>query len=141
MHEWALADAVVSMIEEKLGERNLSILKGVHVRLGELQNIDREIFVTGLKMMLRGKHCSLEVFKIDMEEAGFKCNYCGTEWKLNEYPGIGEDEREAIHFLPESAHAYMKCPKCSSSDFTVSAGRGVLIESIELNGQELTYSD
>ncbi len=141
MHEWALADAVVSTLEEKLGERNLSILKGVHIRLGELQNIDREIFVAGLKMMLRGKHCSLEVFKIDMEEAGFKCNYCGTGWKLNEYPGIGEDEREAIHFLPESAHAYMQCPKCGSSDFTVAAGRGVLIESMELNGREPASGD
>ena len=42
-----------------------------------------------------------------------------------------EDVREAIHFVPEIAHTYIKCPKCGSPDFEVVQGRGVWLESIK----------
>jgi hydrogenase nickel incorporation protein HypA/HybF len=45
-------------------------------------------------------------------------------------------EREAVHFLPEAAHAYLRCPRCGSVDFDVAAGRGVSIVSIELEEPE-----
>ena len=45
-----------------------------------------------------------------------------------------EQEREAIHFLPESAHAYLRCPGCGGPDFVLAAGRGVSIEAVELEG-------
>ena len=136
MHEWALADAVISTVEKNTGNADLSKLQEVTVLLGELQNIDLEAFSKGLEMMTRGKNADLDVFKIEIEKALFQCNYCGTEWILDDYPGIGEDEREAIHFLPESAHAYMKCPECGSSDFTIKTGRGVTIKSIILKDGE-----
>lgn len=132
MHEWALADAVISTVEKNTGDISLSKLQEVTVLLGELQNIDMEAFSEGLKQMTKGKNVDLDVFRIELERAVFHCNYCGTEWDLDGYPGIGADEREAIHFLPESAHAYMKCPECGSSDFTIEAGRGVTIKSIIL---------
>jgi len=136
MHEWALADAVISTVEKNTEDTNLSKLQEVTILLGELQNIDLEAFSEGLKMMTKGKGAGLDVFKLEIERAVFQCNYCGVEWVLDDYPGIGEDEREAIHFLPESAHAYMKCPECESSDFTIKAGRGVTIKSIILKDGE-----
>ena len=36
-----------------------------------------------------------------------------------------------IHFVPELAHAYLRCPDCSSADFEVLGGRGVSIDAIE----------
>ena len=41
------------------------------------------------------------------------------------------DEREAIHFIPALANAYMRCPGCDSPDFEVTAGRGVTIAQID----------
>jgi len=44
---------------------------------------------------------------------------------------LNEDASEAIHFIPEIAHTYIKCPKCRSPDFEVLQGRGVWLESIK----------
>ena len=67
---------------------------------------------------------------IETEKALFRCNNCGAVWGLDDIPELGEDEREAIHFMPEASHVYMHCPSCSGIDFQVEKGRGVLIKSI-----------
>jgi len=69
-------------------------------------------------------------FIIETENAELKCRVCGHKWffKRNE---IDEDVAEAIHFVPEIAHAYIRCPRCGSPDFEVTRGRGVWLESVE----------
>ncbi len=56
-----------------------------------------------------------------------KCRTCSKEWTFNPQ-GVGEDESEAIHFVPEVAHVYISCPSCGSPDFKV---RGVLLATIK----------
>jgi hydrogenase nickel incorporation protein HypA/HybF len=51
---------------------------------------------------------------------------------LDELPEPGDAaEAEAVHFIPELAHAFLQCPSCGSPDFEMLAGRGVSIGSIE----------
>ncbi len=38
---------------------------------------------------------------------------------------------ESIHFIPEVAHTYIKCPKCGSPDFEIIKGRGIWLEKIK----------
>jgi hydrogenase nickel incorporation protein HypA/HybF len=134
MHEWALAEAVVATVEKIRRENGGRPVLSVSLRLGELQNVDPEAFRAGLAAALGGLPYGLEVFRFLSEPAAFRCRACGLLWPLAEFPGIGEGEREAIHFLPESAHAYLRCPGCGSPDFGLAAGRGVSIESVELEG-------
>ncbi|MCR6622962.1 MAG: hydrogenase/urease maturation nickel metallochaperone HypA, partial [archaeon YNP-LCB-024-027] len=68
-------------------------------------------------------------FKIEIDEAEMMCRKCGYKWKFRS-EGLSEDVKEAIHFIPEVAHTFMRCPKCGSPDFEVISGRGVWIESI-----------
>ena len=67
-----------------------------------------------------------------LEKASFRCNHCQKGWLLEQHSELGEEEREAIHFLPEAAHVYMRCPFCGSPDFGLEKGRGVSIQSVEL---------
>ena len=54
------------------------------------------------------------------------------EWLFGEaIKGLSEEQSEAIHFIPEVAHVYIRCPECESPDFEFVKGRGVWIESIE----------
>ncbi|MEM4169637.1 MAG: hydrogenase maturation nickel metallochaperone HypA, partial [Thermoproteota archaeon] len=55
---------------------------------------------------------------------------CGFKWFFQKEE-LDENMLEAIHFLPEVSHAYVKCPNCGSPDFEVTGGRGVWIESIK----------
>jgi hydrogenase nickel incorporation protein HypA/HybF len=136
MHEWALADAVVSATSAALSGRDPSCLRGVMVMIGELQALDREIFEFALSTILEHTSISRAVFTLEIEPASFVCAACGRQWSLAEAPGMSDETREAIHFLPEAAHAFIRCPACESPDYRISAGRGVSIDRLEIDAVE-----
>jgi hydrogenase nickel incorporation protein HypA/HybF len=136
MHEWALADAVVEATAAALGARDPSSLRSVTVQIGELQAIDREIFSFALETILSQTPYSHGVFRLETEKASFLCQTCRKEWELEESTGITDEQREAIHFLPESAHAFIRCPACGGLDYRVQRGRGVQISSLEIAERE-----
>jgi len=132
MHEWALADAVIEATSSALAGRDPSCLRAVRVLIGELQAIDREIFDFALTTILEEKPFRHAVFGIETEPAAFHCEKCQREWTLQETKNLTEETREAIHFLPEAAHAFVRCPACASPDYRIVRGRGVSIASIDL---------
>jgi hydrogenase nickel incorporation protein HypA/HybF len=132
MHEWALAEAVIESVKNHLKDRKEATLISVTILFGELQKIDRDIFQDGMKALLKREAFDEGVFTYEVERASFLCQDCRAEWGCDDIAGIGEEEREAIHFIPEVAHAYMRCPRCGSPDFKVDKGRGVSIKSIVL---------
>jgi hydrogenase nickel incorporation protein HypA/HybF len=134
MHEWALAEAVLEAAASAAGPG--SRLRSVTVRIGELQSIDREIFSFALAESARDGALAGASFIMETEPASFRCRGCGRGWLLAEAGADGEQTREAIHFLPESAHAFLRCPSCGGPDFTVETGRGVTIASVELEDGE-----
>jgi hydrogenase nickel incorporation protein HypA/HybF len=132
MHEWALAEAVLEATAAAMAGRPPEALRTVNVLLGELQAIDRDIFAFALGELARGGAFARAAFALETQPARFGCARCAAAWSLDQAAAADERAREAIHFLPESAHAFMRCPACGSPDFTVLAGRGVSIASIEL---------
>lgn len=132
MHEWALAESVVASIRTEMQKHPDATLRTVNLLFGELQNIDREIFEMGMQTMLEEIPNEGEVLHVEIEPARFLCNICGASWGLEEANGLSEDQREAIHFLPEAAHAFLLCPECGGRDYQVTSGRGVALQSIEL---------
>jgi hydrogenase nickel incorporation protein HypA/HybF len=132
MHEWALAESVIETVKQNVDEKNLKHVKSVTLLFGELQDVDKDIFTHGLHNMLLDSDLDEGVFSIEIEPALFHCNVCDEEWTLKAFPLLSEDQREAIHFLPEAAHVYIQCTNCGSPDFSVTRGRGVTIKSIEM---------
>lgn len=136
MHEWALADAVIEATSSALAGRDPSCLRAVTVTVGELQAIDHEIFTFALTMLLKERPFRTAVYHLETEPAGFRCGACEREWALAETHGLTDETREAIHFLPEAAHAFVRCPSCGSPDYRVLKGRGVSIASLTLESSE-----
>jgi len=129
MHEWALAEAVISAASETAEKEGLKEITEVRIKVGELQQIEPEILEFALAQLKTGKLRNAR-FHIATEKALLKCRACGHEWLFNRKK-LDESTAEAIHFVPEIAHAYIKCPKCGSPDFEIVAGRGVWLESIK----------
>jgi len=121
MHEWALAEAVVNTLKNE-GAKEAKII------VGELQQIDLETFEFALKENLNLQGLKTKI-KVEREKALLKCKVCGHEWPFLE-TNLNGEEKESIHFIPETAHVFIRCPKCGSSDFEVVKGRGVWIDSI-----------
>ena len=135
MHEWALAESIlVASVNEAKKEKLKKILK-INVLLGELQQINKDIFKQALDDLLKTYENSLlkdRKINIDIEKTEMKCKNCENIWKFSDMKkGLNDDESEAIHFIPEVAFVHSRCPKCNSPDFEIIKGRGVSITKIK----------
>lgn len=125
VHEWALAEAIADYVfRSGFPARKVRVT----VRLGELQAVDEEILEFALREIMKSEGIECEVV-LKREDCVLRCRKCGHEWLLKEV-GLGEEVREAIHFVPEVVHSYLKCPRCGSRDFEVIRGRGVWVEEV-----------
>ncbi len=134
MHEWALAESVVLTVLKAAEKEKLIKLTRIKIKVGFLQQIEKDIFLYALKDNFVIKNPSLGKVDIEIEEepAEFECRVCGERWHFSESKNrLKEDNIEAIHFIPEMAHIYVRCPYCSSPDFEIIKGRGVSIDYIE----------
>lgn len=129
MHEWALAEGVVSTAARIAEEQGLEEITEITVSIGELQQIEHDIFRFALEQ-LRPPIMKDTEFVFESIGARLKCRVCGGEWGFSP-DDLDEEVSEAIHFLPEVAHAYLSCPSCDSPDFEVLEGRGVFLASIK----------
>ncbi|MCW4052814.1 MAG: hydrogenase nickel incorporation protein HypA [Candidatus Bathyarchaeota archaeon] len=128
MHEWALAEAVIEAVRKIAKEKGLREVNEIKIKVGELQQIDREILDFALAQ-LSSPIMKQTRFRISTEKAKFKCKVCGNQWKFGA-DNTDADIVEAIHFVPEIAHTYLRCPKCHSPDFEIRTGRGVWLASV-----------
>lgn len=133
MHEWALAESVLKSASEYSKKQNFKKVLEIVVVLGELQQIERDIFKFALKEVAKSLDTLLvkTKIKIETEPAKFKCRACTNEFTFADFKKINKDEAEYIHFIPEMAYIYLKCTKCKSPDFDLIQGRGVYIKYIK----------
>jgi len=135
LHEWALAEAIIKTIDNVAKEKGEKIFR-VIVKVGELQQIENDILEFALNELK--KEYTLNDVEIVLEEepAVLRCRVCGYEWKFRDnLANLDPLIAESIHFIPESVHAFIKCPSCGSPDFEIVKGRGVWIEEIEFEGE------
>jgi hydrogenase nickel incorporation protein HypA/HybF len=115
-------------------DAGLDRIDRIVVKIGELQQIKRELFEFSLTTVLPTQDARLAGVKFDISEepVRFRCRSCGTDYGRDE-AGIDNDgdEGEAIHFIPELSHAFAQCPSCGSPDFDILAGRGITLERID----------
>jgi|SaaInlStandDraft_7_1057024.scaffolds.fasta_scaffold107749_2 hydrogenase nickel incorporation protein HypA/HybF len=134
MHEMALAEGVLMTALDQARTQDRAVRR-VQVWIGQLQQIDLEVFRGCLDAVRDEDEPLLRGMEIDLknEIVAFTCRACERTYGLDDMEKPpGEDELEAIHFVPELAHSYIRCPDCQSPDFEVTRGRGVWIETIEL---------
>jgi len=129
MHEWALAEAVISTVSQIAEREGLKEVTEVFIGVGELQQIEPGILEFALSQCKPLKLKNMK-FHLKTVRAELRCRVCGHEWIFSK-DKIDEETAEAIHFVPEVAHTYIKCPKCGSPDFEIMKGRGIWLESIK----------
>ena len=129
MHEWALAEAVIAAAAEVAEKESLKEVTEVKVKVGELQQIELDILEFALSQLKPGKFKNAK-FSLSVVEAELKCRACGNKW-LFKKENVDKNTAEAIHFVPEVANTFIKCPKCGSPDFEFVEGRGVWLETVK----------
>lgn len=134
MHEWALAESVITTALQAAEKENLKTITEITVHIGELQQIERDIFTFALKELTKSQKPQLKnvKFHLKTEKSTLTCNICGHTWKYSDMKKkLNEKESEAIHFIPEVVLVHARCPKCGSPDFEIRKGRGVTLTSLK----------
>jgi hydrogenase nickel incorporation protein HypA/HybF len=129
MHEWALAEAVITAAQQIAEKEKLREVKEVTIKVGELQQVEQSILRFALSQLKPASFKNAK-FRITKAKTTLKCRVCENTWLFRKNK-LDEGTAEAIHFIPEVAHAYIKCPKCGSPDFEITEGRGVWLENIK----------
>ena len=129
MHEWALAEAILASAKEAAEQEKLKRITEVIVRVGELQQVERPILRFAISQMKQPPFEKTK-FRILTAKTSLRCRACGTSWLFSKGK-MDKETAEAIHFVPEVAHTYVKCPKCGSPDFEIASGRGVWLECLK----------
>ncbi len=129
MHEWALAEAILATATQIAEKEQLKQVTEVTIRIGELQDVEKEIlrFALGEIKSNLFKNAKFRILKAKTE---LKCRACQTTWQFKK-DKLDRATAEAIHFVPEAAHSFFKCPKCGSPDFEIASGRGVWLENLK----------
>ena len=134
MHEWALAESIVMAVVETAQKENLKTITDVTVHIGELQQIEKEIFLFALNELAKSQKPKIknDAFHLKTEKGTLTCKTCGHCWKYSDMKKkLNETESESIHFIPEVVFVHARCPSCGSPDFEITKGRGVTLTSIK----------
>lgn len=134
MHEWALAESIITTALEAAEKEKLKTITEIIIQIGELQQIEHDIFKFALNEIIKSQNKKLKnaKFRIQTEKSTLKCKNCEHQFSFDDImKKLSKDEAEAIHFIPEVAFVHSRCPKCGSPDFEITKGRGVTIKSIK----------
>jgi hydrogenase nickel incorporation protein HypA/HybF len=129
MHEWALAEAILATAAEIAKKEQLKKVTYVAIRIGELQEAEPKILKFALDEM-KSDLFKDAIFRFLKAKTELKCRVCGVSWQFRK-ESLGASTAEAIHFVPEAAHTFVKCPQCASPDFEIVSGRGIWLDNIE----------
>jgi hydrogenase nickel incorporation protein HypA/HybF len=129
MHEWALAEAILATATQIAQKEQLKEVTEVTIRIGELQDVEKEILRFALGE-IKSDIFKKTKFRMLKAKTQLKCRACTTTWQFKKEK-LDRATAEAIHFVPEAAHTFVKCPKCGSPDFEIASGRGVWLDNIK----------
>ena len=134
VHEWALAEAVISTILNVAKEKSAKKITKAEIKIGTLQQIEVDVLTFAFRELVKNTPLEKTEIKLKPEEVYFKCRVCGVRWNFsNATNALGREKSEAIHFVPDLVHAFIRCPRCGSPDFEVVGGRGIWVEYIKIS--------
>ena len=134
MHEWALAESIITAALETAKKEKLKQIKEITINFGEMQQIEQDIFKFALDELK--KTCSKKTkntkFCMKTEKTTLRCKNCENTWTYQDIKKkLTNDESESIHFIPEIVFVHARCPRCRNPDFEIIKGRGITIKSIK----------
>jgi hydrogenase nickel incorporation protein HypA/HybF len=116
MHELSIAQALIEQLEDIAVEKKASRILGVKLYVGMLSGVDHEALHMAFPFAAEGTVADGAGIKIIDIEPQAMCGSCGKE-SLPEFP-------------------FMVCGHCGSQDLTVTAGRELIIKSVELETKD-----
>lgn len=113
MHEMSIAQGLLDIIKEEMEKHHATVLRSVHLHIGQLSAIVPESLSFCFEVMTMGTE--LEGARLDMEIIPLRaiCRACRTEFEIKNYA--------------------FECPHCSSRDIETISGHELSIVEMEVD--------
>jgi len=142
LHEFSIAQSIVDSVVHEAVAKHASRVREISIEVGQLMQIDSRILKSALNLLRSGPLLDHTRIQLHPVKARFSCRRCGNKWTMNETKRqlstvsqqllVREpNSRELpLHFLPYFYNAFLRCVKCGSTDFEVSAGKEIMIRRV-----------
>jgi hydrogenase nickel incorporation protein HypA/HybF len=115
MHELAIADAIVALVDRHAAGRRVA---KVEVKVGHLRQVVPSALEFAFELVARGTPAEGAELEIEAVPARITCRSCGAESPAAEFPFV--------------------CPSCDGMDVDVLSGDELLVEALEVESEPLT---
>ena len=112
MHELALTEAIIRIINSQREKEGFSRVEEIRLRIGEYSGIIPEYLSSCFPIAAKGTAAEGAALVLETVKASFRCTGCGYE---------GGIERKSAC-----------CPRCGSLDVRMTAGREFYVESLKV---------
>lgn len=128
MHELAIANSILALVERHAGERPVTV---VRARVGRLRQVVPESLAFYFQIASRDTRCEGARLECERVPALLRCRSCGAEWDPAPPPASSESEL-TVRF---------RCRGCGSGDYSVVGGDELVVDSIDVVETELPAVD
>jgi len=127
MHEFALANELLSLVVESARQHQLSRINSVRIGLGPIAAINQSIFQELFEEL--SEQSGLGRVRVDFRKLPLrlKCAFCGETSEIS-VPARGFRD---IYHNPLGAPVPSRCPRCGSSEISFPEATAVVLEEIE----------
>ncbi len=108
MHELAMVENIITIVQDEMAKSACSRIKEVNIRLGTLTGLDPEALMFGFETATAGSPLSGTRLVVDQISAKGRCLKCSVEFSIDD-----------LVFL---------CPECSSHDVEILQGEEFHVE-------------
>ena len=142
MHELSIAQSIVDAVlseAQRSGARNVT---EVSVDVGQLMQLDRNALAFAIRTLMTGPVLKGARVHVRLKKASFSCKRCNQVWgmaeaqkQLRRIPDalrISEPDGKELplHFLPYLYPAFIRCPRCGSSDISSREGEEIQLRRV-----------
>jgi hydrogenase nickel incorporation protein HypA/HybF len=134
LHELSIAQSIVDTVISEVQKNDASRVTEISVDVGQLMQLDRNALAFALRLLMTGPVLKGARVRVRVRKASFSCRKCNLEWgmaeaqkQLSEVPdGLRVREPDSkelpLHFFPFLYPAFIRCPRCGSSDISSKEG-------------------
>ena len=144
MHEFSVAQSIVDTVLVEAEKNKAKRVTEIVVEIGELMQLDLKALKYSLRILLQVPMLKDAKLRTQLTRASFSCKKCGDRWRMQEArrqltkvsDGLlvrePDSEELPLHFLPHLYSAFIRCPRCGSSDLELTKGKEIQLARIQM---------
>ena len=142
MHELSIAQNIVDAVLSEVQDKGAKRVTEISVDVGQLMQLDRNALAFALRLLMTGPVLKGARVRVHVRKAFFSCRKCNLEWgmaeaqkQLADVPDTlrvrePDSEELPLHFLPFLYPAFIRCPRCGSSDIFSKEGEEIQLRRV-----------